>query len=278
MSRMKIDEALSVLKGAGMKIISEKMTKKEMRRAAVDATFEKLGVSPAEYGEKAEAAMQKTAKRIEGVHSFRTFEGFADSPYAREGGTWYFYIGAGEGGRAKRGAVVCNGSVAMDNVAGAFEINASFFKAGVSVIRKFDPVTIEYTRDPEADIDEVVDVIRDIASQFEEEREDVVKADSARGKFSWADVRREIDNSTLWDIVESDRPDITGYLQFGSREIPFAMYRADGKLIRCKSGSAWLTNSFRFDKMEVFYGDESDREDVAAAKDYEELADALLRL
>ena len=110
----------------------------------------------------------------------------------------------------------------------------------------YDDISI--TNDPEGDAAKVLayqeEFMRQVAKTSAER-----KSFKETAPFKWNEVRREINEMTLWDVYDGDRPDITGYLQVGDHPLfAFALYSPSGKVLHTNGLD---TRSVLFSKIEV---------------------------
>lgn len=226
------------------------LPKWKQRQMKIDAYFNELGVTPEEWHKRADKAVMGRRLELGEIHRV------SDD-------TWRYYVPNDNDG--KKGDVMGRLRIIPDNEAGAIHVKGIIFEngpttypGGYSSTRRIplwegDYPDIPITADPEADIEtalEYVDEFHGVYSKVAEEHAIAMAQKAAAvGGYKWSDVRREINDGALWDIRDSDRPDITGYLQIHAHpEFAFALYAPSGKVLHSRNLDS---RSVNFAKMEV---------------------------
>lgn len=226
------------------------LPKWKQRQMKIDAYFNELGITPEEWYKRADKAAQGYPVKLGEIHSASDH-------------SWTYY--APDGYDGKKGDVVGRLRIIPDNEAGAihlkgiiFENGATTYPGGYASTRRIPLWEGEYsdvpiTANPEADIKSAfkyADEFQELYSKVAEDHASVAAQKATTvGKYKWSDVRREINEMTLWDVYDGDRPDITGYLQVNKHPLfAFALYSPSGKVLHTKGLD---TRSTPFSKIEV---------------------------
>lgn len=284
---MKLEESLEILKKTGHKVLSEKkLPKYKQRQTAIDATFEKIGISGEEYIDEFNKLFESYVNPL-----VLTYGALRDKYNPYHSVEFVIYQDESKIGDRDVGSAPDEGEIrGRVSVTPAFDrscllVETSIIEYGKAKYSPYrsqkrntlfsDSAEIPVSADPAGDFKKCLDYVDatmkkmdPVASRRASEIEDRA---ARRGQFSWADVRSYIDEETMWDIEEADREGFTGYLVLGKR-VPFAVYGPSGKLKVCTDASAWLRNSFRFSKMKLFWYGAISRKEIEAAN--AELEDA----
>lgn len=297
MKQLTLSEALDIISRSGIKSvrIDEKRIPKYMqRRMEADERFKELGISIDEYMTRADKALRDAdiaGSTGEATLSFS--DGFNPS---RKYNSPRYLLRLTTDGQEKEfyavGDVIVDGNISFALEEGKIKLwtrvsNVEKIKYSPYRKEQLQPIDekdqeVEMTTDPEGDVKKIIDMLNQTFRGLRGASAEV----NENGKFNWADVRRVIDEETLWEMGTPDRADITGYLKMGD-SYPIAITTPNGKLMRVKKPESWVTKSFKFDSIQVFWDDtlpvSKDRVDaankqLASASSSEQIGNILVSL
>lgn len=227
------------------------LPKWKQRQMKIDAYFNELGITPAEWRNRADQAAKGYRPKI------------GEMSRTSEGEWWYRLPDADE--HSRQGDIVGTLRIIPDYESGKIHLTGTIFENGpttypggyASTRRNYlwsdTYPDVDITGDPEGDIENAFAYADEFSVQYAkiaEERAAVVAQKATTvGGYKWGDVRREINDMTLWDVYDGDRPDITGYLHISKHPgFAFALYTPSGKVLHSKNLDS---RSVNFAKMEV---------------------------
>lgn len=287
MKHLTLSEALDILSRSGIKSVridENSIPKYKQRQMAIDGVFNSLGISLEDYMSRADSVLR--AADIAGSTGEATLS-FSDgfNPSWKYNSARYLLRLTTDG--QEKEAYDEGDSIVDGEISFALEEGKIKLWTRVSLVEKvkYSPYRKEIlkpideneqevpmTTDPEGDVEKIIAMLN---QTFKSARGAAPEANE-KGKFNWADVRRVIDEETMWEMETPDRPDITGYLKMGE-SFPIAITTPNGKLMRVKNPESWVTKSFRFDSIQVL-SDESVNKQLASASSSEQIGHILVSL
>ena len=234
------------------------LPKYKQRQMKIDAAFEELGTTLADWKQGAWDALLKMNLPSDTHMGLHPEEDFLNPRGLQANPEFLYWHPESDKWPKPKGTICGVFHVTVDLDAMQIVISANVYEAGDTYYpggslrqrsqtlweNNYAPIPI--TANPEDDVAAIAKISKEYEATFE-------KVSAERGAmkekspFNWADVRRVIDARSVWDVYDGDRPDITAYLVVGD-EIPIALYAENGKVIHMKD---LLTRSTRFSKIEV---------------------------
>lgn len=287
MKQLTLNEALDIISRSGIKSVridEKSIPKYKQRQMAIDGVFNSLGISLEDYMRRADSVLR--AADIAGSTGEATLS-FSDgfNPSWKYNSAKYLLRLTTDGQEKDvydEGDNIVDGKISFVLEEGKIKLwtrVSTVEKVKYTPYRKeqLKPIDenereVVMTTDPEGDVEKIVAMLNQTFKSANGAAPEV----NEKGKFNWADVRRVIDEETLWEMETPDRPDITGYLKMGE-SFPIAITTANGKLMRVKNPDSWISKSFRFDSIQVL-SDESVNKQLASASTSEQIGHILVTL